>query len=118
LSVPNATSTAGGFYGDPAKKDLVMIAGASGVLADPKKELDDATRDLSTELAVTNLAPVEAGPLGGEAKCGDGKTEDVPVGVCVWADRGSLGMIVAYFKSGKNLQAEFVSMRSEIEKRS
>ncbi|MGC1212975.1 MAG: hypothetical protein WA890_17130 [Micromonospora sp.] len=116
--VPDATSTAGGFYGDPAKKDLVMIAAASGVMANPKGELDTATKDLSTELTVKEFKTVEPGPLGGDARCGDGKADDVPVGVCVWADRGSLGVVITYFKSAADLQSEFVAMRGEIEQKS
>ncbi|SCL22214.1 hypothetical protein GA0070624_2488 [Micromonospora rhizosphaerae] len=116
--VPDATSTVGGFYGNPAKEDLVMIAGASGLLADPRKELEDATKGLSTELGVKEFKTIEAGPLGGDAKCGDGKADDVAIGVCVWADRGSLGMIIIYFKSAAALQSEFVTMRGQIEQRS
>ncbi|MEU5720312.1 hypothetical protein [Micromonospora sp. NPDC047738] len=113
--VPDATSTVGAFYGDPTKQDLVMIAGASGVMADPKKELEDATTGLGSELGVTEFKTVDAGPLGGDAKCGDGKIDGDPVGVCVWADRGSVGMIVMYFKPASALQSEFVAMRGEIE---
>ncbi|MEU1686330.1 hypothetical protein [Micromonospora sp. NPDC005707] len=114
--VPNATSTVGAFYGNPAKKDLVMIAGASGVIADPKKEMADATKGITAELGAKEFKTVDAGPLGGDAKCGDGKIEDVPVAVCVWADKGSLGMVVVYFKSAAEIQPEFVTMRGEIEK--
>ncbi|WP_319461014.1 hypothetical protein [Micromonospora sp. RTP1Z1] len=116
-NVPDATSTVGAFYGNPDKKDLVMIAGASGVLADPKKELEDATKGLSSELTVTTFNTVDAGPLGGNAKCGDGKADAIQVGVCVWADRGSLGVIVIYFKSGAQAQAELVTMRGQIEQK-
>ncbi|MET7836535.1 hypothetical protein ABZS44_27335 [Micromonospora sediminicola] len=114
--VPNATSTAGAFYGDPAKKDLVMIAGVSGVIADPKKEMADAITAITPELGAKEFKTVDAGPLGGDAKCGDGKTEGIPVGVCIWVDKGSLGMVVIYFKSAAELQSEFVSLRGEIEK--
>ncbi|MEU4480023.1 hypothetical protein AB0F68_18490 [Micromonospora sp. NPDC023966] len=114
--VPNATSTVGAFYGDPAKKDLVMIAGASGVIADPQKEMADAITAITPELGAKEFKTVDAGPLGGEAKCGDGKAEDVPVAVCMWADKGSLGMVVVYFKSAAEIQSEFVTMRGEIEK--
>jgi hypothetical protein len=116
--VQNETSTVGAFYGDPAKQDLVMIVGASGLLNDPKKELDDAINGLSTELTLTNLATVDPGPLGGDAKCGDGKAESVPLGVCVWADRGSLGMVVIYFKTAEQTKAEFVTIRGQVEQRS
>ncbi|MGC5017660.1 hypothetical protein [Micromonospora sp. DT47] len=117
-SVQNETGAAGAFYGDPAKQDLVMIAAASGLMADPKKELDEAVTGLSGELAVTNMATVDAGPLGGDAKCGDGKTEGVPLGVCAWSDKGSVGMIVMFFKSGAEAKTEFVTMRGQIETRS
>ncbi|MFI7280897.1 hypothetical protein ACIBOV_11580 [Micromonospora chersina] len=114
--VPNATSTVGAFYGEPEKKDLVMIAGASGVIADPKKEMADAITAITPELGAKEFKTVNAGPLGGDAKCGDGKTEDIPVAVCIWADKGSLGMVVVYFKSAAEIQSEFVTMRGEIEK--
>ncbi|MGW2622294.1 hypothetical protein [Micromonospora taraxaci] len=116
--VQNETSTVGAFYGDPAKQDLVMVVGASGLMTDPKKELDDAISGLSTELTLTNLAAVDPGPLGGDAKCGDGKAESVPLGVCVWADRGSLGMVVIYFKTAEQTKAEFVTIRGQVEQRS
>jgi hypothetical protein len=96
---------------------MVMIAGASGVMADPKKELDEALTGLGSGLGVTEFKTVDAGPLGGDAKCGDGKTDGVKVGVCAWADRGSLGMIVIYFKSAAELQRQFVTMRGEIEQK-
>ncbi|MFF5052629.1 hypothetical protein ACFY1S_05505 [Micromonospora sp. NPDC000663] len=116
--VQNETSTVGAFYGDPAKQDLIMITAVSGVMADPKKELDEAVTGLSSELAVTNMAPVEPGPLGGEARCGDGKAEGVPLGVCVWADRGSVGLVVVYFKTAAQVKAEFTTIRGQIEQRS
>lgn len=117
-TVQNETSTAGGFYGDMTKQDLVMIAAASGLVADPKKELDDAVSSAGTQLAVSNVATVDPGPLGGEARCGDGKTQGMKLGVCVWADKGSVGMIVMYFKTAEQVKAEFVTMRGQIEQRS
>ncbi|SCG67005.1 hypothetical protein GA0070609_4203 [Micromonospora echinaurantiaca] len=117
-TVQNETSAVGAFYGDPAKQDLVMVAAASGLIADPKKELDDAVNGLSAELAVSNMADVDPGPLGGDARCGDGKTDAVELGVCVWADKGSVGMIVIFFSSADKAKAEFVGMRGQIEQRS
>ncbi|MFC8848356.1 MULTISPECIES: hypothetical protein [unclassified Micromonospora] len=117
-TVENETSTVGAFYGNVAKQDIVMIIAASGVLADPTKELDDAAAGLKTELGVKEMTAAEPGPLGGEARCGDGKTEGMPLGVCVWADRGSVGVIVVFFESAKQAKAELVTMRSQIEQRS
>ncbi|MFC5923155.1 hypothetical protein [Micromonospora vulcania] len=117
-TVQNETSAVGAFYGDQTKQDLVMIAAVSGVLADPKKEMDDAVSGLSGTLGVTDMAAVAPGPLGGDARCGNGKAKQVPLGVCVWADRGSMGVVVVYFKSVDEVRAEFASIRGEIEQRS
>ncbi|WP_328424932.1 hypothetical protein OG470_15570 [Micromonospora sp. NBC_00389] len=114
----NETSAVGAFYGDPAKQDLFMIAAASGLMTDPKKELDDAVAGLSSELGMASMATVEPGPLGGDARCGDGKAKDVPVGICVWADRGSVGMVIMYYKSAAQVKAEFVTIRGQVEQRS
>ncbi|MDG4808572.1 hypothetical protein O7634_17615 [Micromonospora sp. WMMD1120] len=114
----NETSAVGAFYGDPTKRDLVMIAGVSGLMTDPEKELDDAVTGLAKQLTVANMTPVEAGPLGGEARCGDGTAETVPLGICLWADRGSLGLVVLYFKSADQAKAEFITIRGQVEQRS
>src|SRR3712207_8160674 len=42
-------------------------------------------------LTVTNTAPIAPGPLGGSAKCGDAEAAGVKMGVCGWADNGSVG---------------------------
>jgi hypothetical protein len=116
--VPQATSTVGAFYGDPAKKDMIMIAGASALIVDPSKELDNAMRGMVTGgLKITNVKSVEPGPLGGVAKCGDADIKEVQAGACAWADRGSLGIVFIYFKTGAQAASELVQIRGEIEKR-
>ena len=114
-SLPGASSTVGAFYGDPAKEDLVMVAGASALVADPEKELDAAITGFSAALKITNVKAVEPGPLGGIAKCGDANAQGVDMGVCVWADRGSLGVVAIYFKNGEQAQAELVAIRQAVE---
>ncbi|WP_238425396.1 hypothetical protein [Micromonospora parastrephiae] len=117
-TVQGETSTVGAFYGDPAKQDLIMIAAVSGLVPDPKKEMEDSVTALSSELSLTNMATVEPGPLGGDVRCGDGKAESVPLGVCVWTDRGSEGVVVMYFKSAEQAKAEFATIRGQVEQRS
>ena len=63
---------------------------------------------------LTNIKTVDAGPLGGSAKCADGGFEDVKVGYCAWADRGSVGIVVLYFSTGDKAAAELVQIRSEV----
>ncbi|QKW12912.1 hypothetical protein [Verrucosispora sp. NA02020] len=116
-SIQNETSAVGAFYGNPSQENLVMIVAVSGLMSDPKKELDEAVQAISTELTVSNMTPVEPGPLGGEARCGDGRA-DVALGICVWADRGSVGMIVMFFSSRNDAASEFLTIRGQVEQRS
>ncbi|MCM0678209.1 hypothetical protein NCC78_26550 [Micromonospora phytophila] len=118
-SMPDATSTVGAFYGTPAERDLVMVAAASGLNTDPDRTLDEAVKGAAeSDVQLGEMKTVDAGPLGGEAKCGDAKAAEVPLGVCLWSDKGSLGMIIIYFKSGAETQAEFATIRGQIEQRS
>ncbi|HEX5595642.1 MAG TPA: hypothetical protein VFX61_06405 [Micromonosporaceae bacterium] len=114
---PGATSSISAFYGESAKKDLIMIAGVSGIVADPNRALDDMIKTLVSDLGLTNIQSIDPGPLGGNAKCGDGNMAEYPVGVCVWVDRGSLGMIFAYEQTAEEIKAEFVTIRGEVQKR-
>ncbi|MFF5215008.1 hypothetical protein [Micromonospora sp. NPDC000442] len=116
-TVSNETSAVAAFYGSPTGENLVMIAGASGLMSDPKQELDAAVQSLTAGIALRNMTSIDAGPLGGEASCGDGQTEGVPLGVCAWADRGSVGLIVLFFSSRADAQAEFVTIRGQIQQR-
>ncbi|MFI7574800.1 hypothetical protein [Micromonospora sp. NPDC049497] len=117
-TVSRESGAVGAFYGSPEKQNIVMVVGASGFVLDPEKELNDAVKGVTTDLSVRKMATVSPGPLGGLAKCGDGESSDVPLGVCVWADQGSVGMIVMFFSSGSKAKSEFVSIRGQIEKRS
>ncbi|WP_088979627.1 DUF5336 domain-containing protein [Micromonospora coxensis] len=116
--VTNETGAVGAFYGSAAKRNMVMISGVSGPVLLPEKELDDAIKSLSTSLSVRKVASINPGPLGGVAKCGDGKSSGIALGVCVWADEGSVGMIVMFFSSASKAKAEFATIRGQVEKRS
>ncbi|MEH0826337.1 MULTISPECIES: hypothetical protein [unclassified Micromonospora] len=116
--VRNETGAVGAFYGSAGKRNLVMVAGASGPVLFPEKELDDAVAGLSTSLAVKKMATVDPGPLGGVAKCGAGKSSGIALGVCTWADEGSVGLIVMFFSSAAKAKAEFATIRGQVEKRS
>ncbi|WP_165945878.1 hypothetical protein, partial [Micromonospora sp. KC606] len=116
--VTNESGAVGAFYGSVAKRNLTMVSGVSGPVLLPEKELDDAVKSLSGSLALKKVAPVDPGPLGGVARCGDGRSSDIALGVCVWADEGSVGMIVMFFSSARKAKAEFATIRGQVEKRS
>ncbi|SCF39140.1 hypothetical protein [Micromonospora mirobrigensis] len=52
------------------------------------------------------------------AQCGDAEASNVPLGICVWSDKGSLGMVILYFKTGAQAAAELVEIRGQVEKKS
>jgi hypothetical protein len=114
--MPDATSTVAAYYGDVLAGDLIMIAAVSGIVANPAAEVDQTFADLpGAGMAVTNIQSVDPGPLGGEAKCGDGTAQGMSVGICSWADLGSIGLILMYNKTGAEAASEFVAIRGAIE---
>ncbi|MFG1888273.1 hypothetical protein ACGFIR_10450 [Micromonospora sp. NPDC049051] len=115
-SVSSESSVAGAFYGSAKDRDMVMVIAASSFVLNPERELDDTVKGLSKNLAVQRLTAIAPGPQGGVAKCGDGESAGVPLGVCAWADHGSVGLIVLFFSSSAAAAAEFVALRAEIEK--
>ncbi|GII28887.1 hypothetical protein [Planotetraspora mira] len=117
-AAPGATGTISAFYGDPAKQDMVMILGVSAHVPSPEKAAGQLVSGMgSGGVKVTNVKSVQPGPLGGAANCGDATIENIPTGVCTWADGNTMGMIVIYFKSGDQTGTELVKLRSEIEQR-
>jgi hypothetical protein len=84
----------GAVYTDPASKDRsVLFFGGTTLLWTPADDLDTAF-DLFKDAAgaVTGLADVPAGPLGGTMKCGTAASPDGDIAVCGWADHGSLAL--------------------------
>jgi hypothetical protein len=112
-TAPHATGTIGGFYGDAADHSLVMLIG----LADPAPAtfLGSALTGIETSVSITATSSVPAGPLGGSAQCGDGSASGVPIAVCAWADSGSFGVVAFYYKKAADVQAQFLSARSQAE---
>jgi len=113
-SVQNETGAVGEFYGEPILRDFIQVAAVSGLVADPQKKLDDAVRGLS-RLTLNDMAATEPGPLGGDARCGNGWADGVPLGVCLWADGGSVGVVIMYYRSAEQVITEFVGIRGQIE---
>jgi hypothetical protein len=117
--VPNAGNTVGALYGTVEKQDIVVIAGAEAPVEDPAKELSGTFLGAGVGgLKVTGITTVPAGPLGGAAKCGNASTSGVKLAMCGWADDGSVGWIIWYFKSAGQVKSEFPKLRGQIEKSS
>lgn len=117
--LPRATSVIAAAYGDPARRDLVVVSGAATRVSDPGRALEQYLAGVNAGgLNLTAVMPIEPGPLGGVARCADAQEAGVDLGVCAWADRGSIGMVIMYFTTVQRAQAEFVAIRAAIERRS
>jgi hypothetical protein len=80
------------FYEDPAARNkIVMLAGGTRFMWQPKKELDSAFKGAEQGgLPISGISDVDAGKMGGTARCGTAKEENIAMSVCAWADHGSL----------------------------
>ncbi|MCX4385904.1 hypothetical protein OG777_03060 [Micromonospora peucetia] len=117
-SVRGEAAVAGAFYGSADERNMVMVIAASTFVLNPTKELDDAVKGMSKGLSVTGMTTIAPGPQGGVAKCGNGTSAGVSLGVCAWADHGSVGIIVMFFSSAAASAAEFVTIRGQVEQKS
>jgi hypothetical protein len=117
--VPGITGTVSAAYGDVSKRDLITVLGGLKRFADPADDLDDIVRGIgSGEVKVSGMVAVGPGPLGGVAKCGDLDVRGVAVGLCVWVDRASFGLVHVYFRTAEQAEAEFIAIRAAVEQRS
>jgi hypothetical protein len=115
-SATNADSAVAAYYAPGS--DLtrtVGLFGATGRIANPKGELDEAFS--GDDLVVTGVQTVDAGPLGGEMKCGNTASNGQALTVCGWADGGSLMMGIFLNRSLTDSATLFRQIRGEILKR-
>lgn len=112
---PGAQSSFGAIYGDPNQQDMVAALATKAVIADPQKELDASFATFGKEAPVSGLTKADTGTLGGVAQCGTSSVAGVDVAVCGWADEGSVGMVMWFFKTAPDVQAEFPQVRAAIE---
>ena len=116
-TVPGATGTVGALYGDPADQDIVIVAAAEAPITNPQRELDSTFYGAGVGgLKIDNIQTAPTGALGGAAKCGRSETSNIPMAICTWADKGSVGMFIWYYKSVAKAKSEFPKLRAQVEK--
>lgn len=85
-------------YMDEKKPELVMVLAVAGFLFLPERDLDDMLHELDDDMEeVGELTDVDAGELGGSAKCAYFRFEGMGEArgtLCGWADHGSLGIVL------------------------
>ena len=97
----------------PDDDRVVLLSGVSGTVTDPERTLDLVFTRLT---AISGVTPVPPGPLGGSARCGDGRSRGVRVDVCAWADRHTLGMVhLTHFPQTTHPEEIFRQIRAQTE---
>ncbi|GAA1605718.1 hypothetical protein [Actinoplanes couchii] len=115
---PGAESSFGAIYGSPEDKNMVAALATKATIADPQKELDASFTTFGQSSKVNGIVDVGTGTLGGVAQCGTSAISGIDVAICGWADEGSVGMIMYFFKTAADIKDEFPDRRAEIETKS
>jgi hypothetical protein len=114
---PGATDSIGALYGDPADRDIVVVAAVAAPVTDPDQELSSTLLGAGTTgTKLTGIIKIDPGPLGGTAQCGNSTASGVRMAMCAWADDGSVGWFIWYFKSANQVRKEFPKLRGQVEK--
>jgi hypothetical protein len=116
-SYPSASKSVSGMYGRIGTRNVVVMAAAEADVVLPETTVDALLASGGSSTKVTGITSVPAGSLGGSAKCGNSSSAGEKLAICVWADQGSLGLVVWYFKSSSAIKSEFPKVRAEIEKK-
>ncbi|MFG1723093.1 hypothetical protein ACGFII_31155 [Micromonospora chalcea] len=108
------TSAVAAAYTTADEQYSALVSGVSGKVSDPKATLD---RLFATLPRLSGVKPTRPGPMGGDARCGKGETQDVNVEVCAWADHHSVGMVAFLDLPNTGSAASmFVRARSQLER--
>lgn len=111
-----------GYYGTTdAKVDKVYLVAVTTSTAMTRAQFANLFDGMATSAGLgtmTDVADVEAGPLGGYARCGNLTIQTLPSAACAWSDAGTFGMIVWYNRALGQVQSELVGMRGEVETKS
>jgi hypothetical protein len=116
-TAPDATNAVSGFYGNINKQILTMVIAVAAPVDHPSTWANGMTAGLKQSLNAGTFHDVSPGPLGGSAKCADAKAGGINIAVCLWADKGSYGVIGFYFKKVSAVKSDFVKARSQVEVR-
>lgn len=116
-AIPGEETVVAALYGHPQAEDTVQILAVDRASAQGDRDLDEIFQPLRDKgWKVSELEPVDPGPLGGSAKCADVTTPSGEQSMCAWADTRSVGSVTFYLKKREDLKREFVGIRSLIER--
>jgi hypothetical protein len=110
-------ASVGAVYDDPADKQRsVMFFGGTGLLLSPDKELTSVFDLLDDQGGgMKDVHSVQAGPQGGEMKCGTSTGDGGDMTVCGWADHSSIALALFPGRSMDDGAALLARMRNGIQ---
>jgi len=105
------------YYGSQSVGNLVLINAVDiPIPADALDIVLNKTGKQPETTTVKPLEPVDPGPLGGEARCGEFSVKGTQTTVCGWSDQGSMGFVTWYGIGLRQAADEFVATRAAIER--
>lgn len=94
-------------YQDADDEPKLIVAGAYGKVLLPKQELDNMWKGASSDgTTIKGKHAVDAGPKGGTMECATAETAGSEFGICAWADKSSLVMVMKGDDTGKSPDLE------------
>jgi hypothetical protein len=113
--------------GDADPTHVVILVAATGTFFSPGSEVDSAFKGFSGSGGLSTLSePKEypAGSLGGTAKCGSsqynlgtGAATKLTVSMCVWADHGTIGMVMFMGQELSAVTGNLIPIREAVQTR-
>jgi hypothetical protein len=111
------TDSVSGFYNDSEGHQVLMVA-ATGLILFPDNEVTKAFKDTRDgDFKVDELSEQSPGKLGGTVKCGTGKSDDVNMTACMWADHGCAGAVFFLERDIPESVDLFIQIREAVETR-
>jgi hypothetical protein len=117
----NLDKTVGAVYRDqngPSEVRTVILVAGTGRIWKPARSLEGAFKAVAggDAAGITGLRDVDAGDLGGVARCGEIDDKDGPMAVCGWADHGSVGVALFPGRQVADAEQALLTLRSGVEK--
>ena len=112
---PGAANEFGAVYGTLTQRQVTAALAAEVDVSDPQLLLDAMFQSFNGTHKLSNVTAASAGELGGVAQCGSAVIGKEDVALCGWADEGSVGMFIYFYKTAVDVKGDFPAMRAEIE---
>ncbi|MET7423053.1 hypothetical protein [Dactylosporangium sp. NPDC005555] len=112
----------GAIYRDqngPSEVRTVILVAGTGKIWKPERSLEGAFKAVAggDATGIGNVHDVDAGDLGGVARCGEIEDKDGAIAVCGWADNGSLGVALFPGRQVADAEKAFLELRAAVEQR-